>query len=189
MAETTQGGRRLASAGIEIFERAPIACVNLRGQSQDARFMRAVASVTDVPPPVQACASISGLFGSILWLGPDEWLVVSDSQVGAEIVARLRQALQGIPAAVADVSDARIIYTLAGENARTVLAKGCSIDFHARAFPAGRCVQTLLAKVAVLIHARAAPSFEIHVARSFADYAWAWLENAQAEYANAASAP
>ena len=49
MAEATQGGRRLASAGIEIFERAPIACVDLRGQPRDARFMRAVASVTDVP--------------------------------------------------------------------------------------------------------------------------------------------
>jgi sarcosine oxidase subunit gamma len=163
-----------------------MACVNLRGQSQDARFMRAVASVTAAPPPVQACTSVSGLFGSILWLGPDEWLVVSESQAGGEIVARLRQALRALPAAATDVSDARIVYALAGENARAALAKGCSIDFHAREFPPGRCVQTLLAKVAVLIHARAAQSFEVHVARSFADYAWAWFENARAEYANAA---
>ena len=55
-----------------------------------------------------------------------------------------------------------------------------------RAFGAGRCVQTLLAKAQVLIHARAALSFEIHVARSFAEYAWGWLENAQAEYAQRA---
>ena len=150
--------------------------------------MRAVASVTDVPPPLQACTSISGLFGSLLWLGPDEWLVVSESQVGGEIVARLRQALSGIPAAVTDVSDARIIYALAGEDARILLAKGCSIDFHAREFPPGRCVQTLLAKVAVLIHART-QSFEVHVARSCADYAWAWLESAQAEFANPAGEP
>ena len=165
------------------MERDPIACVNVRGRSGDARFMRAVASVTDVPPPLEACTSVAGLFGSILWLGPDEWLVVSASQGGEEIAARLHQALRGIPAAATDVSDARIIYALSGARARDVLAKGCSIDFHPREFPSGRCVQTLLAKAAVLIHASSQHAFDIHVARSFADYAWAWLENAQAEYA------
>src|SRR5262245_48749011 len=119
VSETSQR-RRLAAAGVEIMEREPIACVNLRGRPSDPKFMRAVASVTDVPPPVQACASISGLFGSILWLGPDEWLVVSESQSGEEIAARLRQALRGIPAAATDVSDAGILYTLAGNNPRYV---------------------------------------------------------------------
>ena len=174
----------MQAPGLEIVAREPMACVNLRGEPQDARFMRAVAAVTDVAPPVEACTTVSGLFGSILWLGPDEWLVVSESQIGAEIVVRLRQALAGIASAVTDVSDARIVFALAGEHARTVLAKGCSIDLHAREFPPGRCVQTLLAKTAVLLHARGTETFEIHVARSFADYTWAWLENAQAEFAS-----
>ena len=183
MAESAPRPLRLAGTGIEIVQRDPIACVDLRGSPADGTFMRAVASVTDVAPPVQPCTSISGLFGSILWLGPDEWLIASESQAGDEIAARLRQALAGIPAAVTDVSDARIIYVLTGENARKVLARGCSIDFHPREFPSGRCVQTLLAKTHVLIHARAAHAFEVHVPRSFAQYAWAWLENAQVEYA------
>ena len=187
MAEPSLSRSRLESDRIAIIEREPIACVNLRGQPGDVRFMRAVSSVTDVPPPLEACTAVSGLFGSILWLGPDEWLVVSESQAGEEIAARLRQALRGIASAVTDVSDARVVYTVSGENARDLLAKGCSIDLHPRAFGPGRCVQTLLAKAAVLIHARALQSFEIHVARSFADYAWAWLENAQAEYAIAPS--
>ena len=156
--------------------------MNLRGLPNDPKFMRAVTSVTDVPPPLQACTCTAGLFGSILWLGPEEWLIVSESQTGDEIAARLRQALRGLPAAVTDVSDARVIYTLAGGNARNVLAKGCSIDFHPRECRAGRCVQTLLAKAHVLIHARTAQSFEVHVPRSYAAYAWAWLEAAQAEY-------
>ena len=183
MPETMAHRPRLEGDGIAIAERSPLACVNLRGQPRDARFMRAVASVTDVSPPLAACTSVSGLFGSILWLGPDEWLVVSESQTGEEITARLQQALHGIASAVTDVSDARIIYALSGKHARAVLAKGCSIDFHPRAFRPGQCVQTLLAKAAVLIQATTVPSFEIHVARSFAGYAWAWLENAQAEYA------
>lgn len=182
MAETPARGR-LEAEGIAIVERSPIACVDLRGNPGDAKFLRAVASVADVAPPLAACTSISALFGSILWLGPDEWLVVSESQSGGEIAARLRQALQGIASAVTDVSDARTIYAVSGSHARNVLAKGCTIDFHPRAFHTGRCVQTLLAKAAVLIHASSPQSFEIHVARSFAEYAWAWLDSAQAEYA------
>ena len=87
MADPGQRPLRLVGTGIEIVEREPIACVDLRGSPDDGKFMRAVASVTDVPPPVQPCTSASGLFGSILWLGPDEWLVTSESQAGDEITA------------------------------------------------------------------------------------------------------
>ena len=182
MVDTPRPARRLQGDGVEIVERAPTACVNLRGPRGEVKFVRAVAAVTDVAPPEQPCTAVSGLFGSILWLGPDEWLVVSESQGGEEIAARLSESLRGTAAAVTDVSDARVVYTLAGARARDVLAKGCSIDFHPRVFAPGRVVQTLLAKTAVLIHAKSAESLEVHVPRSFADYAWAWLENAQAEY-------
>ena len=186
MAETSAQRRRLEADGLAIVERDPLACVNLRGQAAEARFMRSVSSVIDVQPPLEPCTSVTGLFGSVLWLGPDEWLVVSESQSGGEITARLRQALHGIPAAVTDVSDARIIFVVSGIRARDVLAKGCSIDLHPRAFPSGRCVQSLLAKAPVLIHASSFQSLEIHVARSFAEYAWAWLENAKLEYGTSA---
>jgi sarcosine oxidase subunit gamma len=182
MAEADRAGRALKGNGVEICERFPLACVNLRGAPSDARFFRAVTSVTDVPPPTQPCTSVAGLFVSILWLGPDEWLVISETQRGDEIAARLRQALRGIHSAVNEVGDGRIVCALSGVAARSVLAKGCPIDLHPRAFPTGQCVRTLLAKASVLIHARAADSFEVHVARSFADYAWAWFENATAEY-------
>ena len=56
-----------------------------------------------------------------------------------------------------------------------------------RAFAPGTVVQTLLAKSAVLIHASGRGGFDVHVPRSYADYAWAWLENAQAEYGGLAS--
>jgi len=182
MPEASRAGRALKGNGVEIFERFPIACVNLRGAPNDSKFVRAVTSVTDVAPPTQPCTSVASLFVSILWLGPDEWLVISETQRGDEIVAGLRQALRGIHSAVTEVGDGRVVCALSGVAARSVLAKGCSIDFHSRAFPAGQCVQTLLAKASVLIHSRAADSYEVYVARSFADYAWAWLENATVEY-------
>ena len=86
-------------------------------------------------------------------------------------------------AAITDVTDGRVAFRVAGPSARDVLAKGCPLDLHPRAFPPGRCAQSLLAKASVLIHLvddgpERGPSFDVYVARSFADYLWTWLEDA-----------
>ena len=184
MPERDRQPRRFAAAGIAIEERAPASRIDLRGDAHDARFVRAVQSVTDLRLPHDASAPATGLLASILWLGPDQWLVSSDAQAGEGLAASLRTALQGIPGAVTDVGHARIVYAVSGSNARCVLAKGCPLDLHERAFPPGRSAQTLLAKVPVIVHRCAAePSFDLFVPRSFRDYAWNWLQTAAAEYA------
>jgi sarcosine oxidase subunit gamma len=176
--------RRFVGRNLVIEERPERASIDLRGDPRDAHFVRAVDSVTDLRLPLEPCTSASGLLASTLWLGPDQWLVWSDTQAGEGLAQSLRTALRGMAAAVVDVSHARIVYAVGGSNARAVLAKGCSLDLHARAFPVGRCAQTLLAKVPILIQlAGTQPMFEIHVARSFRDYAWTWLQAAASEYA------
>ncbi|MCC6535677.1 MAG: sarcosine oxidase subunit gamma [Burkholderiales bacterium] len=183
MAELARDDRLRQGAGISIAERPARACIDLRGDVTDARFVHAVESVTDLRPPSQGLAAASGLLASLLWLGPDEWLVVSETQASGELCARLRQALRGVHAAVTEVGDARIVYAVAGPNARDVFAKGCPLDLHPRAFRPGQCAQTLLGKVSVLIHQVGQdPAYEVYVARSFADYAWAWLVTAAGEY-------
>jgi sarcosine oxidase, subunit gamma len=176
--------RRFAGRDLVIEERPERASIDLRGDPSDARFVRALESVTDLRLPLEPCTSASGLLASIVWLGPDQWLVWSDTQAGEGLAQSLRVALRGMASAVVDVSDARIVYAVGGSNARAVLAKGCSLDLHARAFPVGRCAQTLLAKVPILVQrVGTEPMFEIHVARSFRDYAWTWLQAAASEYA------
>ena len=190
MSETLPQLRRLAASALVIEERPAGSALDLRGDAADARFVRAVESVTDLRLPVAAGATASGLLASILWLGPDEWLVLSETQAGAALLASLRKALGGLTAAVTDVGDARVVYAVSGSNARALLAKGCGLDLHERAFPPGRCAQSLLAKVPVLLvrRAGAAPAFDLHVARSFRDYARDWLHAAALEYTAAADA-
>lgn len=176
--------RRIAGPGLLIVERPGLACVNLRGDARDAKFVRAVASVADLEPPQVPNTVASGLLASLIWLGPDEWLMTSETQHGDELARRLLQAFAGLRAAATEVGDGRIVYALSGVHARSVLARGCSIDLHPRVFRTGQCAQTLLAKAAVLIHQRAPePLYDLHVARSFAGYAWEWLANAAREYA------
>ncbi len=176
--------RRFIGRDLVLGECPARACVELRGDPDDASFVRAVRTVTDLPLPLDPGRSAAGLLASILWLGPDRWLVCSDTQAGSDLAASLRAALAAIACAVVDVGAARIVYAVGGSNARAVLAKGCSLDLHERKFPLGHCAQTLLAKAPVLVHLSGAePTFEIHVARSLRDYAWAWLRAAASEYA------
>ena len=184
MPEFAGQARRFKAAGIALEERTPRSCIDLRGDPGDPRFVHAVQSVTDLRLPGAAGASASGLLVSILWLGPDEWLVTSHTQGGESLAASLRKALAGVAAAVTDVGHARLVYAVSGSNARAVLGKGCALDLHERVFPLGRCAQSLLAKVPVIIHRSGAePVFDLHVARSFRDYAWDWLQTAASEYA------
>ena len=79
---------------------------------------------------------------------------------------------------------------MTGPNARDVLAKGCPLDLHPSVFRPGDCAQTLLAKANVTLRCvDDAPSYELTVRRSFADYAAPWLQDAALEYGCAVVAP
>ena len=155
----------------------------LRGDAGAAGFRGAVSTVLGIEPVVEPLTSARKRDLSMLWLGPDEWLVVTPDRRAARIEGALRDALEGQHAALTKVSHSRTILALSGPEARAVLAKGCPLDFHPRVFEPGRCARSRLAKCQVLIHQTdAAPTFEIHVNRSFAQYAWMWLEDAGKEF-------
>jgi len=155
----------------------------LRGDDGDKAFRNAVAAVLGIEPVVEPLTAARRRDLSILWLGPNEWFVVTPDRRRARIERALRDALAGQPAAVTDVSHGRAVFALSGPDAPAVLAKGCSLDFHPRVFGPGRCAQSRLAKCQALIHqTTGAPEFEIYVPRSFAQYAWTWLEDAGQEF-------
>ncbi len=78
-----------------------------------------------------------------------------------------------------DLSANRTTLELSGPGARTVLEKGCALDLHPRAFAPGRCAQTLLSKVAVVLdQLDAQPCYRLLVRGSFAQYLADWLLDA-----------
>ena len=153
------------------------------GDGGCAGFRSAVVAATGLEPVSEPLASARQRDVTMLWLGPDEWLVVTPDRRVAGIERALRDALEGQRAALTDVSHGRTVLALSGPEARTVLAKGCPLDLHPRVFGPGRCAQSRLAKCQVLIHqTHVAPTFEIYVNRSFSQYAWTWLEDAAREF-------
>ena len=172
-----------ADAGVMLGESPTRGLLVLRGDGASAEFRSAVSAVLGVEPVTEPLTVARKRDVSMLWLGPDEWLVVTPDRRVARIESVLRDALEGRRAALTDVSHSRTILTLSGPEARSVLAKGCPLDLHPRVFGPGRCAQSRLAKCQVLIHqTNPAPAFEIYVSRSFSQYAWTWLEDAAREF-------
>ncbi|MFF9118142.1 sarcosine oxidase subunit gamma [Streptomyces massasporeus] len=124
---------------------------------------------------------------TVLWLGPDEWLVLSPSEEGAALrepeAAALRDALGSDPGSVVDVSANRTTLELSGPCARQVLEKGCPLDLHPRAFGPDRAVSTTVGPVAVLLwQVDDAPTYRLLPRSSFADYLARWLIDAMSEF-------
>lgn len=116
----------------------------------------------------------------LLWLGPDEWLLITDPQPDRERGELLDQIrlLLGEDGAVTDTSGQRTALSLTGTAAVELLAKGCAIDFHPTVHGVGSCVQTLLAQTGSTIVRLGSHEFLLLVRQSFADYLADWLLDA-----------
>ncbi|MFE0515740.1 sarcosine oxidase subunit gamma [Streptomyces sp. NPDC058964] len=122
---------------------------------------------------------------TVVWLGPDEWLVVGRPGTQRVLEGRIRAAAGDEPVSVTDVSAQRTTLLVSGARARDLLSHGCALDLHPRAFGPGRCAQTALARSQVVLVARDEPraGFWVLVRSSFAGYLTDWLLDAAVEYA------
>jgi len=117
----------------------------------------------------------------MLWLGPDQWLILSDVQTADELIFACAARLQGLLHYAVDASAALVCVDVEGPSARRILGMGSGIDFHPRAFGVGRCVRTRFANVGALIRGVAPDGFELYVDRSVTDYLERWFAYASAD--------
>lgn len=144
----------------------------------DSPGAHAAAKVLGVPLPTDPCTSARAGEIEVLWLGPDEWLVVAPDG-STELADRLRASLAGA-GAVVDTSAQRTTLHLTGARARDLLAHGCSVDLHPRVNPVGSCVTTHVAKAGVTLVTRSetGDDYWLLVRSSFAAYLAAWFVDA-----------
>ena len=146
----------------------------------------AAEAVLGFPLPVEPNTTAGAGGTDALWLGPDEWLVVAPPGSGTALEAELAEALAGL-GSVVDLSANRTALQVVGPRAREVLAKGCALDLHPRAFGPGRCAQTLLGRAQVVLEQLADEplTFGLLVRGSFAAYVATWLLGAAEEFSSA----
>lgn len=160
------------ASGPVVSDRNGLGLVTLRGQPRASVLAAKVEEWLGTPLPVEPNTAIQTAEATILWLSPDAWLVVLMSEARAEALTTGIRAAGGYALAS---NHSRIIMRLEDDRARDVLAAGCSIDLHPSAFAVDTCVQTLLARIPILLHRTAAQTFDLYVPRSYARSVRFWL--------------
>jgi sarcosine oxidase subunit gamma len=104
----------------------------------------------------------------VLWLGPDEWLVVGDAGSEGSIQQELEGAMADRHHSVVDVSANRIVFDLS--DGLELLSSGCGLDLHPSRWTAGTCAQTVFAHAQVILHQLDERTTRVFVRPSFATY-------------------
>ena len=164
-------------------EKTPIAKINLRGNLNNIEFVTNAEKILEMPLPKRAGDTSAKEKITLLWLGPNEWILVSNFEIAKETnIYELEQVLfDGISkpnlGAVTNVTDHFTIFSLSGTNIFKILCKGCPYDFESKNFSDNKAVRTIINHIDVTIHRKNKNNIDLYVRRSFANYLWNWLKD------------
>ncbi|MFQ3246054.1 MAG: sarcosine oxidase subunit gamma [Arenicella sp.] len=168
---------------LAITEHAFLGHVNIRGASDNKKFTAAAKKALGEELPTQANTFLVAGENTVLWLGPNEWLVITPHNKATALIEKLEKLLADIFSAVNDVSGGNTVLEISGDKAQALLRKGCPLDLHHSVFSTGQCAQTVIAKTSMILwQTDDAPVYKLVVRRSFADYLGLWLADATREY-------
>ena len=164
-------------------EKTPVAKINLRGDLENKDFASNAEKILGMIPPKEACSISTKEKITCMWLGPNEWLLVSNDTVHKESNDyELEQLLfkdisKTNLGAVTNVSDHYTIFNLTGSNIFEILSKGSPYNFNSENFGDNKAAQTILNHVDVTIHRKTNEDVDLYVRRSFSDHLWAWIKD------------
>lgn len=161
-------GQEVSASGVKVTVLPPANRVSLRAR-QDAVASLSRALGLTLPQKPKTSASKSGR--TVLWLGPDEWLVIDEQ--GGDALADCGKA-KGLHSAV-DVSHRNVAFAVSGQAAEATLAAGCPQDLSLQAFAVRACSRTVLGKSEILLYRVGEQDFRVECWRSFSDYVFGLL--------------
>jgi sarcosine oxidase, subunit gamma len=171
---------------IRIAERPFLGKAILRADKDEA--VGRLRDAFDLGLPFDPLTSSTGGGMSFLWLGPDEWMIVTEPDAADDRFARARQALADIHHQLVKVGDYYTVIEISGPRAREALMKLTTLDLHPRAFKAGMVAGSMFGKTqATLWQVRddaeeGGPLFRLIVRWSMADYLWCLVADAAREF-------
>ena len=164
-------------------EKTPVGKINLRGNLENKDFASTAGKILGMILPKEPCAISSNEKITCMWLGPNEWLLVSNDTITKNLnYYELEKVLfndisKKNLGAVTNVSDQYTIFNLTGSNIFEILSKGCPFDFNSDSFTNNKVVQTILNHIDVTIHKISENKINLYVRRSFAKHLWDWLKD------------
>jgi len=135
----------------------------------DFRVDPANAGRSPYPLPLEPNTSFEDDGVEVLWLGPDEWLIVGPSGSAARITSALETPFSDVHRSIVDASANRVAFELASGDRLDLLSHICSLDLEPPAWAPGRCAQTLVGRAQVLLQERRNGT-RLFIRPSFAGY-------------------
>ena len=129
-------------------------------------------------PRISNTATVHDTY-SVLWLGPEEWLLIVPESDEVRIASELsHDGADGWAVAII-VSDHYSIITIQGSETVDVLAQACSIDLHPKKFSTGQCCRCAFARTTAIVRPLDSQgTYELIVESSYEQYAKDWLKKA-----------
>ncbi len=165
--------------GVTIEELNLSGKINIRGKSSDKEFMKNIGSALNLVLPIEPNVRIFNNNISIMWLGPNEWLVVTPENEKDGIISLLNSNLNPQKTAITDVSFNRTVLRLEGEKVFTLLSKFLVANLKKILKTNFSVAQTIFIKIPVLFvrnNTDEEPtSLDLHLNRSHTKYVYELL--------------
>jgi heterotetrameric sarcosine oxidase gamma subunit len=168
-----------------LAERKFIGKLIVRGNSE--QIAPRIESAGGIVLPILQCTTAAAGELTALWLGPNEWMLLTPANEESVVGANIKAALQGSYHQLADVTDYYTIIRLRGKKAREMLMKLTTLDMHPSKFPLGTVKGSIFGRVPGVLHCLSGvstdvPDFDLIIRRSHADFLWRLLALVGYEY-------
>lgn len=167
---------QLNGADVKVTEQPLLGFLVLRGNAADTAFASGVEQAIGLALPDKLQSTVNGE-RRLCWISPDEWVLILPIGECFAVERALRDTLTG-HFAVVNVSGGQTLLIAEGAGAVRMLKKSTPYDVHASNFPVGKVVTSVFAKTQAVFIRADENQWQLIIRRSFADYAWRWIERA-----------
>jgi sarcosine oxidase subunit gamma len=112
---------------------------------------------------------------ALLWLGPDERLILAWQEGARSLAPRIANVLADHAYSLVEVTHRQVSRGLQGAGITELLNCGCPQDLDITQFAVDRCSRTLYNKAEIVLWRRGLNEFHVEIWRSYADYFERWL--------------
>ena len=171
--QTAMNGAR-ATGYVDVSEAPATGMITLRGDLADAGVQKAVKSVMGAGVPATLAVTDADE-GQILWMSPDELMIVCAYDQADQVVSDLIAALGETYSMVVNVSDARAVFDLNGSATSEIIAKLAPIDM--KSMQVGTVRRTRFAQIPAAFWMTSNDGARIICFRSVGEYMFNQLRN------------
>ena len=138
-------------SGIKFKELPFVNKLNIRGDSLDKTFISTIGKTLEVFLPIKANTYNYNGKIKILWLGPNEWLILNENIKDTDLISKLENVGNNEKSSITDVSENRTILRISGKKIMILLSKFLAINLDKNLQDETSVIQTIFVKVPIIL--------------------------------------